>query len=248
MRIADYSSIFSSRANQYISASSLWPQVRADEFAAFFDCLDLKDGERLLDAPCGPGDAFLLKPSTVEYVGLDPAADFVCACANRGATVVKSALRHTPFLANSFDVIGSLTGVHHEALRFELYAEWYRLLNEEGRLVLVDVWKGSRTDTFLNGFVNTWNTLGHSGDFLGNDDLLALHAAGFNRLEVRHLTYHWQALSDEVMHAFMSDLFGLDQQPDLFTMQQAWSYLGWQAEPHVCLVPWYLTGIIAKMK
>lgn len=239
----DYSSIFNDRAKQYVAASTRGPHIRVAEFEAYFDCLSLVDGERFLDAPCGSGQACTYVPEGVDYVGLDPSTDFVRACAMTGAQVVQSSIRSTPFQASHFDVIGSLTGVHHEAERAELYAEWWRLLRPGGRLVLVDVWAGSPVSGFLNGFVDEWNSQGHAGDFLHEQDIVALEAAGFDLLTVDQLRYQWNADSDVDMHEYMVDLFGLDRRPDLSIMQSAWRALGWRAEAHRCLLPWSLAAI-----
>lgn len=242
----DYSSIFKQRAHRYVAASQRFPEVRAQEFIIYLDCLGLHAGELVLDLPCGLGQAFLLIPPGIEYIGLDPAEDFIVACAGTGAQVVQSGVRHMPFQNNSLDVIGSLTGVHHEIQRTELYAEWFRLLRPGGRLVLMDVWAGSRVDVFLNGFVDRWNSQGHAGYFLQQEDLNGLQRAGFSQVAARQLYYSWHAPTDMDMHTFMTDLFGLDLLPDMPEMKQAWHELGWRQAETGCRIPWSLAVVTAN--
>lgn len=239
----DYSTIFSDRASRYVVASAHAPDIRANEFRAYFNCLALRGKERFLDTPCGSGQACAWLPDGVSYFGLDPAADFVRACADAGAAVVQSDMRQTPFQDGCFDVIGSLAGVHHEADRLDLYSEWWRLLCPGGRLVLTDVWAGSAVALFLNGFVAEWNSQGHEGKFLNAADLATLSAVGFSRLEVHQLSYDWEAHSDVAMYEYMLDLFGLDRKPDISEMQKAWRLLGWRPEGEACKVPWALASI-----
>jgi SAM-dependent methyltransferase len=241
----DYSSIFSDRASRYVVASSRAPDIRANEFRAYLNCLALEACERFLDTPCGSGQAYAWLPDGVSYLGLDPAADFVRACKAVGAPAVQSDMRRTPFQDGYFDVIGSLTGVHHEVDRRSLYAEWWRLLRPGGRLVLADVLAGSKVALFLNGFVAEWNSKGHDGDFLNAGDLADLSAVGFSRQEIQQLSYDWEALSETAMYEFMLDLFGLDRKPDMPKMREAWELLGWRSERGRCKVPWGLVSICA---
>jgi SAM-dependent methyltransferase len=242
----DYSAIFSARASRYVDASVRWPDVRAEEFETYLQSLQLQPGERLLDVPCGVGQLCRLKPASVNFTGLDPAADFVSACASSNVPAVQGSLRASPFVEQAFDVVGSLTGVHHEADRHEIYSEWHRLLCGGGRLVVLDVWQGSGIGEFLNGFVNDWNSLGHCGVFLQDADLQALRSVGFVDVVVREFAYHWRADSDASMHAFMQDLFGLDLRPSLSLMQEAWQQLGWQPSVGECRIPWTLSAVTAK--
>lgn len=241
----DYTDIFTGRAGGYATASLRWPEIRSQEFASYFACLGLRAGDRFLDVPCGHGQAFQLVPSDVEYVGLDPAEDFVLACASACAPVVQSNLRHLPFHAQTFHVVGSLTGVHHEIDRREIYSEWFRILRPGGRLVLMDVWVDSRTGVFLNGFVNDWNSQGHQGDFLMKADLDVLRQVGFDQILLSQMDYCWHAPSDAAMHDFMLDLFGLDLQPGLALMRRAWLELGWTPMDAACHIPWTLAAVTA---
>lgn len=118
----DYSSIFAARAADYVRASTSAPTIRAAEFAAYVDCLQLRPSERFLDAPCGSGQAHLWLPDKVAYLGLGPAPDFMGACSATGIPAVLGDMRATPLQSAYFDVEGSLAGVHHEAQRRALYA------------------------------------------------------------------------------------------------------------------------------
>lgn len=241
----DYSAIFGKRAGQYIEACERWPDARVEEFSAFFGYLKLQQGERLLDAPCGNGTLARYVSNLHQYQGVDPAPAFDRACKIAGVNCKKTSLRATGLVGASFDVVGSLTGVHHEFNRVELYQEWFRLLRPGGRLVIMDVGRATPVGEFLNGFVDRWNSNGHQGDFLHEADAVGLKQAGFERVLWADAAYSWELPTDKDMHAFMSKLFGLDLSPDLATMRHSWLGLGWRPSPGSCRIPWSLRLLTA---
>src|SRR5699024_9848877 len=130
----------------------------------------LKTGERFLDVPCGSGlVAEKLAPNT-DYLGLDSSQQFISHYQTKGIPAVQASMHCTELPSAHFDVIDSLTGVHHETHRAGLYKEWFRLLKPGGRVLIAYSALGSPVDHFLNGFVDQWNSEGHQGYFLRDED------------------------------------------------------------------------------
>lgn len=242
----NYQEIFSLRADKYIQAIKNFPHIRDEEMSAFCQLLALQPGDRFLDVPSGDGTLHDYLGEEVAYHGLDPSPDFHAAGKARGLEAFSGRLRSTPFPSAHFDVVGSLTGLHHEASREEIYAEWQRILKPGGRLVIMDVGTGSDVAKFLDGFVATWNSQGHEGIYLDAQDADVLQGLGFSSLSIREHRYDWVSNSIAEMAAFMRDLFGLDLNPDDGRVKEALEQqLGCRHDGATVYVPWCLKSIVA---
>jgi len=206
-----YKTIFDKRALDYIKALNIFPEVRRDEFNSFIQLLQLKENENFLDAPCGTGICASFINESIQYTGLDPCATFADYCKNCGLNTIQADMEQQIFAKDNFDVIGSLAGVHHISDRKALYSEWYRILKPGGRLILLDVEENSLPSIFLNNFVNQYNSMGHQGLFLNENDKTLLNMAGFKDIEYKEIESKWTALNKEAMCKFMRVLFTLDK-------------------------------------
>lgn len=243
----DYSTIFAARANLYRDAQVRWPEIRRAELECFTGLLALQGNERVLDAPAGNGVLRGYLPEGCDYVAQDPAQDFAHACHVQELEVCCAPLRASGLEGQSFDVVASLTGLHHECRREEIYAEWWRVLKPGGRLVAMDVEEGTAVGRFLNGFVDQWNSQGHRGEFLNHADECSLQALGFIEVERLQCEYEWTAADERQMADFMCQLFGLDRQPDASLLAAELAFALDAGMRKGCYrVPWTLTALRAR--
>lgn len=213
MRTA-YGEIFATRSDRYERAMTRMPGARAAEFASFCRHLDLAGSEVLADVPAGGAYLRRYLPAGVAYLAVDESEHFHAACTARllpADLAINATCLDMPLATASIDVVGSLTGLHHVYPREPAYAEWHRVLRPGGRVVIADVAAGTAEGEFLNGFVDRYNSQGHDGRFLDNDDLAALHAAGFADVTVTDERYAWRFAAPGDAVEFCLDLFGLDQ-------------------------------------
>ena len=174
-----YADIFEQRAGAYHSAMQQWTHARDAEFRSVLEPLrDAPDG-LVCDMPSGGGYlADFLRPG-LRYLGVDPAEDFIDACAEKEPlNTLKSSIADVPLPNDSVDYIVSLAGLHHEPSLESVFAEMQRLVRPGGRVVIADAAVDTSPARFLNGFVARNNPRGHDGRFLDLGTRPLLEAAG----------------------------------------------------------------------
>lgn len=211
LKILDYGDIFSIRGNSYHHAMQSLPQARANEMKAMVACVQekLTDNTAQLTFVDFLGKGEYLKnylPSDITYTclevnvflpGQDKSYDW------------KSSL---PLADESVDVFVTMAALHHvkRETRDFLYREVKRVLKPDGLFVIGDVFEGSFVDHFLNGFVNSFNSMGHFGQFLTLNEGKVLRDAGFDT-KLERKNYKWEFPTDAEMAMFAKCLFGLDK-------------------------------------
>jgi hypothetical protein len=81
-------------------------------------------------------------------------------------------------------------------------------------LIILDVAKNSPSSIFLNNFVDQYNSTGHQGLFLDENDNELLDLTGFKNIEHKDIDCRWATLNEETMCNFFRALFALDKLQD----------------------------------
>lgn len=242
-----YKDIFSKRGAQYTTAMTMFPAARRAEFDAALRALDLREGQALLDAPCGGGyfRDHIPKDIGVVVTELDPTDDFVRGrpSGHRNTTIF-SPLEKTPFGSESFDSVLSIAGLHHNQDLDSVAKEFHRLLRPNGKLVVLEVDTGSRVDEFLNGFVNEYNSQGHVGNFVSTAFLQSFTGNGLLLLHDYTEEYEWSFFDDESMIRFCRLIFGLDLATDQVIHSAITDILGKESSSFGCALKWSLRVMI----
>jgi len=200
-----YSEIFAQRGAAYHKAMADCPHARDAEFAGVLEPLTGRSG-LLCDMPSGGAYLSGHLPASLRYLGADPSEAFVQSCP-AGVDCLHAAITETPLADGSVDAVVSLAGLHHEPDLPAVFREMRRLLKPGGRLVIADAAVDTPVATFLNGFVNEHNPMGHDGHFL--DELTAglIEDAGFTIAEDRMVAMPWQFDSQTEAGTFCGLLF-----------------------------------------
>ena len=200
-----YSEIFEQRGAAYHHAMALCPRARDAEFEAVLEPLAGREG-LLCDMPSGGGYLAAHLPPGLRYVGVDPSDDFVRACPV-GTECIRAEIANVPLADGAVDCLVSLAALHHEPDLPAVFGEMRRLLKRGGRAVICDVAAGTRPATFLNGFVDANNPMGHDGRFLDETTAELIEAAGFAIASDRMVEAPWAFASLAEAGEFCRHLF-----------------------------------------
>ena len=216
-----YAEIFNHSGASYHRAMQLHPRARDEEFNAVRSLLKLQSGDCLVDVPAGGGYLHDYLPASINYSGLEFSNGF-----GTHGDVGQCSETNLPPANASMDAAVCLAALHHVENKLEFFTELARCLKPNGRLVVADVVQHSKEAEFLNGFVNTWNSLGHDGDFINPErDKKLLRQAGFaTEFETKHYCWNFESYAD--CQEYLRLLFSLDKQPPQQALEGAIEKLG----------------------
>lgn len=237
--IESYQDIFNQRGKSYSKAMSMYPNARRHEFFTLIDQLDLKQGDTLLDIPAG--GAYLSNYINTDIIihSVDDAEQFLDNKPSINNYCCDTT--NTPFTDHFFDKAYSLAGSHHMPDKVAFYNEIHRVLKPKGVFAYADVAKGSDVDSFLNIFVNKYNSMGHYGEFLTiNETRKDLESCNFTVIYASISKYPWEFHSQKCAIDFFRHLFRLDLATDNDIINGIETYLSPGTNKNGYFVEWQL--------
>ena len=202
-----YAAVFEKRAAEYDYAMKFAPRARDAEFTALLVPLSEFSPGLVCDIPAGGGYLAPYLCPGFEYLGVEPTSEFLTAWPAE-LKKVSSGMTDVPLADGSVDYIVSLAGLHHEPDLRPVFGEFRRIVRDSGRVIVSDAAAGTAPASFLNGFVDENNPLGHDGRFLDDTTASLLVAAGFAIREDRLVDVPWSFGSMTEAGEFCRHLFG----------------------------------------
>jgi len=203
-----YAEIFAQRAAQYHHAMRTWPRARGAEFRCVVEPLDGAAGGLVCDMPSGGGYLADYLPSGMSYLAVDPASGFFVEW-EKPLQRLTAEITSVPLADQSVDHVVRLAGLHHEPDLVAVFREMRRLVGPGGKVVLADVAEGTPPATFLNGFVDRNNPMGHDGHFLDGRTVELLKEAGLTVAADEMVEVPWQFVDRAAAGEFCRNLFGM---------------------------------------
>ena len=238
-----YAEIFNHSGASYHQAMELFPKARAEEFLGTLSLLRLEQGDCLLDVPAGGGYLKSYLGDDIDYLGLDFSAGFV-----DNKNIIACSEANIPIDTNSVNKAVSLAAMHHVQDKTGFIKELSRCLVPNGVLVIGDVLSESKEASFLNGFVNRFNSLGHNGNFIDVDrDIILLNECGFSASHIVK-NYRWHFQSETLCLDYLRLLFALDKQPTLSELANAINKLGVRQTSSGFHLNWSLSFLVAILR
>jgi cyclopropane fatty-acyl-phospholipid synthase-like methyltransferase len=207
----DYKQIFEQRAWSYHKAMVEFPHARDNEFLEMARLADVGPGDTVVDIPSGGGYLHRFLDSSARIIAQESCPDFVRHIHGySNAEIMSCDMEALPLEDATVDRVISLAAVHHVLDKRSFFSEMHRVLKPGGKFCLGDVWVDTPVATFLNGFLDKHNSMGHKGMFLGPETAADLEAVGFTVEVAESRPYGWQFRSREDIGYFCKLLFGID--------------------------------------
>lgn len=226
--ISDYNSIFTQRGKEYEYAMSLNPDSRRAEFENLTQFIDNSRALRILDIPSGGGYLRKYLANHHHLLCAEETSYFyqICKVDENQEKFLYCEGNPLPLDNGLIDFAISLAGIHHYQNKNWIVAELFRVLKNNGTIIIADVSVNSFVAKFLNEFVDTNNSLGHKGYFLDQDFELLLTAQNFTIKFNSIVKYFWTFNSLNEMTEYCKNLFGLNKCTDAEIISGIEKYLG----------------------
>jgi len=233
-----YPEIFAQRGNRYHDAMLRFPAARNAEFERLFDAAPVAAGARVLDLPAGGGYLAGFLPADAELVSLELSEGF------GGGVDVHDPQRTWPHAP--FDHAVCLAALHHIADQPSFIRGLLGTLHPGGLLHLADVPADSGLVRFLDGFVGRYNSTGHEGMYLPNDQ--AFFAALGEVRRFGEFSCPWRFSDEERMLDFCASLFGLVDCPPRELRAALADLVGFQPDAGGVRLDWRLLYVDLEAK
>nr|WP_321222813.1 class I SAM-dependent methyltransferase [uncultured Psychroserpens sp.] len=215
----NYSEIFNKRGDDYHSAMKLIPSARDYEFNSLLNQVDIKDNMVIVDVPSGGNYLSKYLKNDVTVIPLETSEVF----AKIGDSQICD-WSTLPLKDNSADIIFCCAAFHHvvENDRRKFMNEASRVLKSNGKLVIADVKLGTSIDEFLNQFVDTYNSLGHNGEFMDDDFSNTYETSTLKADMTNFVEFPWvftDSLEDSI--TYLKLMFGIDKADEVSILKEA---------------------------
>lgn len=242
-----YAEIFAQRAGEYHYAMRAWPNARDAEFRCVVEPLAGAPEGLICDMPSGGGYLADYLPAGMSYLAVDPASGFFVEW-EKPLQRLTAEITHVPLADGSVDHVVSLAGLHHEPDLLAVFREMRRLVRPGGRVVLADVAAGTPPATFLNGFVDQNNPMGHDGHFLDASTRGLLEEAGLAVVADEMVEVPWQFDDRPAAGDFCRNLFGMTAL-DPSTVAEAMSEeIGFDERDGGVRLKWTLRRLVCEVR
>lgn len=240
----EYKDIFNQRADSYHKAMLEYPQARDQEFQAVLDMVRFAKDDTVIDYPAGGGYLSWYVPRDIQMVHVETSELFAELGHSRSPFPQQlCACNEIDQNCNSVDWILSVAGLHHVMNKLPLFKEFARTLRPGGQLVMADASQGSKVARFLDDWVGSHSSTGHTGSYFNDTTLKEINRAGLALLRLQEKHYHWRFPSKQDAARYCKLMFGADLASEAEMLEALEQYLGFEQLEQGVGLKWQLQFI-----
>ena len=250
--MAEFSGV---RAELYKECLREFPHARDEDFEVMKKYLAPKEEEIILEVGAGSGIfskvlADILKKG--KLVVSDPSKEQleeVKALGKKNIEVVESGADTLNLGKDIFDAIWSFGAMHHCFQKSKAFQNFAKVLKKKGRLVIADVWVGSKLAKHFDDKVAKFCATGHEVSFWSDEYAESLcYLYGFEKPKIYNLKIQWKFKSKEDVGTFLYKIHAMTKTTPQECSKGAEEILGVEKKGDLFCLNWPMKVMISKKK
>jgi SAM-dependent methyltransferase len=204
------------RSATYRDALSTYANAWRSDIACMERFLDPRPGERILEIGAGNGYFSRAIADRIGKTGLlvatDPSTEQLSALGLEeeftNLHIVQAAAETLDIPYREFDAVWSRGAVHHVADKTSAFTRFAQIVRPGGRLVIADIFAGTRLATYFDGFIARSCCTGHEVAFLSREFAESLcDLTGWRSPRFHDVITPWEFSEREQIGQFLHLLF-----------------------------------------
>jgi len=249
--MAEFSGI---RSKLYKEALADYPNAREEDIGVMKKYLSPKNGETILEVGAGSG---FFSGHIADLVGekgklivSDPSEeqlDDVKKLKKKNIKLLQKGAEEINLEENSVDAIWSFGAMHHSFKKKKALKKFNKILQKDGRLILADVFKGSKLAKHFDEKVDKYCITGHKVEFWTDELAEELcKSAGFEKPKIINLNIKWKFKTKEEIGDFLYKIHAMTKTTPEVCLEGAEEILGIEKKNNLYELNWPMKIIITS--
>lgn len=242
------------RSNLYKESLKQFPDARDEERALVEKYLKPKKGEIILEVGAGSGFFSGVIADAVGPLGKlfvsdssEEQLEGVKELGKKNVEIVQAGAGELPIREQYFDAIWSGGSLHHVGNKTEAFQNFAKILKKNGRLVISDVFVGSKLAKHFDYNVAKYCITGHEVSFLSEEFTDSLcYLVGLQKPIFYYENVHWKFRSKEDIGIFLYKIHAMVKTTPERCLKEAEEILGVEFKNKMYYLNWPLTIMISK--
>lgn len=239
------------RSKLYRECLKEFPHARDEEINAIKKYLAPKDYETILEVGAGSGHlSEVLSKSLLngKLIVSDPSAEQLQEVISaKNIQVLNESADNLSLEKETVDAICSLGAMHHCFNKTKAFQNFARILKKNGRLVIADVFHGSKLAKHFDVQVAKYCITGHEVMFWTDEFVESLcFLTGFEKPKISKLNVHWKFQTKEDIGIFLYKIHAMTKTTPHECLRGAEEILGINKKTDAYYLDWPLKIIVTN--
>jgi len=241
------------RANLYKEALREFPHARNEDIEVMKKYLAPKDNEVILEIGAGSGFfSGVISEMSKKLIVSDPSneqLEEVKELNKKNIKLVEAGADTLKLKKETADAIWSFGAMHHCFNKTKAFQNFARILKKNGRLVIADVWHGSKLANHFDDKVAKFCVTGHEVAFWTDEFAESLcFLVGFEKPKIHDLNIQWKFKTKEEIGTFLYKIHAMTKTTPQECLKGAEEILGIEKKQGMYCLNWPMRVMISKKR